>query len=119
MQVKGNKTPGRYRWRVQLIKPTLIRDPDTNEEKLEDVVVYSNYPAMKREQPTGQSETLSANAIFGKTRVTWELRFIPNLGIKTDWKIRDMFDKTVYNVIAPSTELDFRQGYLVLTEVAQ
>ncbi|MCE7038989.1 hypothetical protein [Dyadobacter sp. CY312] len=116
---KDKIVAGHYNRRLQLIKPTAVRDPVTNEEKIEDVVAYSSYPAYRDDRPTGEGENLDSNLVSGKVRVAWEIRFIPKLGIKTDWKIRDIFDGTMYTIVAPPTEIGFREGYRLLTEIAQ
>ena len=119
MQVKKNNSAGRFNRRVQLIKPTVVRDPITNEEKLVDEILFANYPAYRSENISSENENQDANLVTAKMRINWEIRYIPNLGITADWKIRDVYDGTLYTIVSPPSEIGLRLGYNLLTEIAQ
>ena len=116
---KENKSAGKFNRRIQLLKPSVVRDPVSNEEKVEDVIVYNNFPAYKKLSNTGNQEDQNSNLITSESKVVWIIRFIPNLSVGTDWKIKDLFDGITYSVTAPAVEVDFRQGYQILTQLVQ
>lgn len=110
---------GKLDRRVQLLKPSTARDPVFNEKGTGFEIAYSNYPARRIDRTSNENENLDTNLIKGKVQVEWQLRFIPSLGIKTDWKLIDIFSGQEYNIIAPPTEIGRRQGITLVTELIQ
>lgn len=119
MPVKKAKI-GMYNRRVQLIGPLTVAN-DFNEKLTKEDVIFSKYPARKIEGEKSEDEAIKGNKIISVLSVDWDLRYIPlaKLGITTKWKIRDLYDGRVYKVVAPVSEIGWREGILVKTELVE
>jgi hypothetical protein len=118
MPVKDTNSPAKYRWRVKLLRPVNVVN-DYNESQTSFEVAYNNYPAMRKDSVTADNEDQTGQVIQATNVVEWELRFIPNLGIKTSWKMIDVFSGQEYEIVSPVTEVGFRQGYRVKTKIVE
>lgn len=103
--------------RVELSKPSTSADA-FNENVLFQVV-YSNFPAHRKDSTSNQDENLDNNLIQGESRVEWEIRFLPGLDIKTNWRLKDIHDGKMYEILSPPTEIGRRQGIRIVTKLIQ
>ena len=107
---------GIYDRRVQILEPVEATD-DYNEGQLAFNVKYESFPAGKLDNVTTDDEVLDGRIVQSASIVRWQLRFVPDLGIKTSWKIKDLFSGLTYEVIAPAEEVGRREAWLVKTRI--
>jgi len=107
---------GIYDRRVQILEPVEIAD-EYNEKQLVFSVKYGSFPAGKLDDSKTDDESLTGRIVQSDSIVRWQLRFVPNLGIKTSWKIKDLFSGLTYEVIAPVEEVGRREAWLVKTRI--
>lgn len=117
--MQDKRLAGKYNRRVQVIKPTTIVNEANEENTGPDEIVYSGYPACRLEKEYSGTEGIDNGVRRSELRVDWDLRFIPILHIKPDWKLKDLTDGIVYRVIAPSIDIGRRNGLLVKTEIIE
>lgn len=118
MLVKENFTAGRYDRRIRLMKPVETEN-EYNETDIEFEIAFSNYPAHRKESVTTDSEQLDGKVVQATNITEWELRFIPNLNIKSTWQLVDMFNGMTYQIISPATEIGRRQALRIKTMVIE
>lgn len=114
---------GQFDRRIQLIKPVSVPNR-LNEPKTGEEIVYSNFPAWRKDPGLTDEQNTKNNASRSVTEVDFEIHFIPDLmiganKILTDWKIKDEFSGEVYKVVAPATELGRRYRILIHTELVR
>ncbi len=107
---------GIYDRRIEILEPTNAPD-DYNEGQLVYSPKYSDFPAGKITKDVQADESLDGRIIQSTSRVDWQLPFVPDLGIKTSWRIKDQFTGLVYEVKAPAEEIGRREAWLIKTEV--
>jgi len=117
------KLARKYDRRVDIIRP-VDEDNSVNEAGTGSLVVYSNYPAQRLDSVNGAGEDLAEHVASGSVECEWDLRFIPDLnnktnGVKTTWKLRDVFTDQFYEIIAPITEIGRGEGWRVKTMILQ
>ena len=117
MPTQDKRGAGKYDRRIEILEPTNAVT-DTNEPQLVYVPKYYNFPACRLDA-SGESEDQNNRVVEGKLKVEWEIRFIQNIGIKTNWRIRDTHDGQTYKLIAPPSEIGRRQGMKLVTELVQ
>ncbi|MCF2443650.1 head-tail adaptor protein [Dyadobacter sp. CY345] len=103
--------------RVEFSKPSA--SADAYNENTDFEVVYSNFPAHRKDSSSSQDESEDINLIRGEARVEWVIRFLPNLNIATNWKLKDLHDGQTYEVTAPPTEIGRRQEIRIVTKLIQ
>jgi hypothetical protein len=118
MSAKENFTTGRFDRRVNLLRPVDVEN-EYNEAQTSYVPAYSNFPAHRKDSVTTDGEQQDAKAIQATNITEWELRYIPNLGVKSTWRLVDVFNKQVYQIISPVTEIGRRQAYRVKTMIVE
>ena len=101
--------------RVEFLKPSATADAFNENVGFESV--YLSFPAHRKDSTSKQDESLSDNLIQGVANVEWEIRFLPGLEIKTNWRLKDLHDGKVYEVIAPPVEIGRRQGIRITTKI--
>jgi len=104
--------------RIELSRPTTSVDA-YNEAQTVFEVLYTNFPAHRKDSTSNEDETQENKVVRGESRVEWEIRFLPGLNIKTTWKIKDLHDGNNYEIIAPPTEIGRRQGIRITTKLIQ
>ena len=104
--------------RIELLEP-VTADNDYNETQINFDVAYSNFPAHRKDSVTTDGEKQEGQVIQASNVTEWEIRFIPNLNIKSTWKIRDMFSGEIYQIISPVAEIGRREGYRIKTMVVE
>jgi hypothetical protein len=111
---------GMYNRRLQLIRPITVAN-DFNEKFTKDVIEFESFPARRIDGDKTEDESSTGNKSASVLSVDWDLRYIPlhKLAIDTTWKLRDLHDKRVYKVVAPATEIGWREGILVKTEFVE
>lgn len=110
---------GRYNRRVQVIKPTTIVNEANEEQTGPEEIVYARYPACRIEKDHTGNEGVDNNVNRSELRVDWDLRFIPILQIKTNWRLKDLTDGKEYRVIAPVIDIGRGSGLLVKTVIIE
>lgn len=107
---------GIYDRRIQILEPVIDAN-DYNEDQLSFEIKYDNFPAGKLESVSEANEAMEGRVVQSASRVDWQLRFVPDIGIKTSWKIKDLFSGLIYEVIAPIQEVGRREAWLVKTQI--
>lgn len=103
--------------RVELLRPVNTVN-SYNEDQLVYEVAYSNYPAKKEDSSQGD-ESQEGNIVRAESETGWEIRFIPGLAINATWKLKDMYDGKIYEIIAPPSENGRRISIKIKTKVVQ
>ncbi|MCF0074477.1 head-tail adaptor protein [Dyadobacter sp. CY261] len=109
---------GIYDRRIQILEPVSEAN-DYNEDQLSFEVKYGSFPAGKLDSVSEVNEAMEGQVIQSAARVDWQLRFVPDIGIKTSWKIKDLFSGLTYQVIAPIQEIGRREAWLVKTQIVE
>lgn len=109
---------GIYDRRIQILEPAEVVD-DYNEKQLSFAIKYDNFPAGKIGNSTTDDEVLDGRIVQSASQVRWQMPFVPDLGIKTSWKIKDLFSGLTYEVVAPVEEVGRREAWLVKTRILE
>ncbi|MCE7071993.1 head-tail adaptor protein [Dyadobacter sp. CY327] len=109
---------GAYNRRIQLLMPQSTPNR-FNEKQTGFAIAYNKYPAKRLDATSKTDEGLEKHLVSSGSVVEWHLRFIKNLPIKTTWRIKDIFDGKIYQVVSPATEIGNRQGIRVLTKIIE
>lgn len=117
MPTQDNRGAGRYDRRIDILEPT-DGFTDSNEPQTVYVPKFRNFPACRLET-SGESENLKDRVVEGKIRTEWEIRYIQNIGIKTNWRIKDIHDGRTYKIVSPTSEIGRRQGMKLVTELIE
>lgn len=107
---------GIYDRRIQILEPVELAD-EYNEKQLVFQEKYSSFPAGKLDDVKDVNEALDGRLVQSASQVFWLLPFVPDIGITTSWKIKDVFSGLTYKVIAPVEEVGRRKSWLVKTEI--
>ncbi|ACT96702.1 hypothetical protein Dfer_5511 [Dyadobacter fermentans DSM 18053] len=109
---------GIYDRRIQILQP--VDEPNEyNEEQLVYSPKYTDFPAGKVNKSSQGNEGSDGQIIQSSSMVDWQLPFVPDLGIKTSWRIKDQFSGLTYEVIAPAEEVGRREAWLVKTRIVE
>lgn len=118
MQANKNLS-GSYNRRLEILRPYDDQNDSFNEADTLFEVVYSSYPARKIDSSSTESEKTESNLVSGSSTVVWEIRYIPTLKIKTNWRIKDIYDQTIYEISSPPTEIGHRQAIRIVAKIIQ
>jgi hypothetical protein len=111
-------SPNKYNRRVNLLQPVAVESA-YNETQISFEIARSNYPAHRSDDVTTDGEKQDGKVVQSTNVVEWELRFIPNMGIKSTWKLVDVFTGQQYQIISPVTEIGRRQALRVKTMIVE
>ncbi|KQS33968.1 head-tail adaptor protein [Dyadobacter sp. Leaf189] len=118
MATQDKRRAGKYDRRIQFLEPIEIVD-DFNEQDIEYVVKFDNFPACKVAKTTTDGEDNISNQIQSSLQVNWIIRFLPGLNINTKCRIKDLYDGRVYKIVAPLDEVGRMFEYLIKTEFVE
>lgn len=102
--------------RVTIQKRSSTRD-EYNEQTTWENVLTGVAAAMK-EGGSSDEEGEKMNRVRASTEIEWTTRLITPRP-QADWRLIDEYDSTIYDIIAPPTEVGRREGYKILTRLMQ
>lgn len=122
MATRKKTGPKRFDRRIKIWKPREVAfGPGNvfNQKNKEYEVAYPSYPAFRLDGLSEIDEKEVSQLTRAVSEVEWELQYIPNIGVKSDWRFEDLLDGTIYHVTSPITGIGRGLGYRVITNIVE